>query len=64
MHRSLRTARPAVPESQSAVQNAGIACKWCWGQGAIFEPSPFGLLPILCGRCSGNGREARADQLG
>lgn len=34
-----------------------VMCAWCWGQRSILERSPFGLLPVVCQRCHGHGRE-------
>lgn len=59
MHRRLRTARPQALTSRAAGHATDRAmCRWCWGQRAIFEASPFGLMPVVCGRCDGHGHEA------
>jgi hypothetical protein len=59
MHRRLRTARPQALTSRGGGHNDDRAmCGWCWGQRAIFEASPFGLMPVVCGRCDGHGHEA------
>jgi len=33
-------------------------CPFCWGQRKIWEPSPLGLLPVICEVCAGTGRSS------
>jgi hypothetical protein len=56
MERSHRTPLAARDGSPAV---SLVTCSWCMGQRSILEPSPFGLLPVVCERCQGHGREAR-----
>jgi hypothetical protein len=31
-------------------------CPMCWGQRAIWEDGPLGLVPVVCETCRGTGR--------
>lgn len=47
-------AREPVPAGQRITLTP---CAWCAGQRSILEPSILGLVPVVCGRCDGHGRE-------
>jgi DnaJ-class molecular chaperone len=54
------TARDFLRSPLAAGQPPGTppkACAHCWGGRVIFEGGPLGLVPVVCGRCSGTGRE-------
>ncbi len=60
MERSHHDHRLATPNPVTDVPYLRIVmCAWCWGQRSIMETSSFGLLPVVCQRCKGHGREAR-----
>jgi hypothetical protein len=41
----------------AAARPAGrMHCAMCWGQRSILEPSPLGLIPVVCATCAGTGR--------
>lgn len=56
MERSHRT--PFIAQQESTVETL-VMCSWCMGQRSILETSLFGLLPVVCQRCRGDGRETR-----
>jgi hypothetical protein len=40
-------------------RQGGLArqCAVCWGQRAVWEPGPLGLVPVVCDTCGGTGRQ-------
>jgi hypothetical protein len=48
-----RSALPAAPSPGTTP----AMCAYCWGSRAIFQSGPLGLVPVVCRRCSGTGRE-------
>lgn len=34
-----------------------VPCKDCWGQRRLWESGILGLVPIVCERCAGSGRD-------
>lgn len=46
-----------LPRMKARQAQTAPMCAHCWGQRAIWETSLIGMLPVLCDRCTGSGRE-------
>lgn len=58
MSASIRmTKPPAAPTATRAGDAAPAMCAYCWGSRAILQGGVLGLVPVVCRRCSGTGRE-------